>query len=298
MAARHNRRRSDGYPRDRAVSRFRTSDGLRLAYHDPGPGSAGGPPVLCLPGLTRDMSDFDDMAAVIGGECRLIRMDYRGRGASDHDPDFMNYTLPVEAHDVCELLDHLGLDRVAIIGTSRGGLIAMLLAMVARDRLSGVVLNDVGPELDPAGLAMITTYLGRDPGFASHQEAADALPGLSAPGFGNVAPDQWLRAARRWWRDTPDGLKITYDPRLRDAVLAGMTGPPVDLWPLFDALDGMPLALLRGENSTLLARSTAHEMHRRRPDMIHAEIPDRAHVPFLDEPAAIAAIRALLARIK
>jgi pimeloyl-ACP methyl ester carboxylesterase len=276
------------------VKRFRTSDGLSLAYDDDGAGL----PLVCLPGLTRDASDFDDLAAALGGRHRLIRLTLRGRGASDRDPDFGNYVVPVESRDVLEFLDHLGLARAVIVGTSRGGLIAMLLAAAAKDRLAGVLLNDIGPELAPEGMDMIMSYLGVRPRAKTFEEAAAALKARMGAEFAGLSDARWLTLARRWFAEAEDGLALTYDPRLRDAVEAAGAEPAPDMWPLFDALGGVPLALVRGANSNLLSRETAAEMRVRRPDMIFAEVPDRGHVPFLDESEALAALEGLIARVE
>lgn len=253
-------------------------DGTRLFYTDSGEGV----PILCLAGLTRTHRDFDYALPALQGY-RVIRMDYRGRGASDWAAH-TSYTIPQEAQDVLLLLDHLGLSQVGILGTSRGGLIAMGLGLAARDRLMGVCLNDIGPELDEAGLTVIKDYIGRNPKYASHAQMAAAMPDLMV-NFANVPPERWLNEVQIHYDETPRGLQITYDPLLRDAVLAS-TGP-VDLWPFFDALEGMPLAVIRGANSNLLTRQTVGKMLRRHPDMLVAEVPDRGHIPFLDEPEAV-----------
>lgn len=255
-------------------------DGTRVFFTDEGEG----PPVLCLSGLTRTGRDFDYAMPSLAG-CRVIRMDYRGRGRSDW-ADYRSYTLMQEGADALQLLDHLGLDRAAILGTSRGGLIAMGLALGARDRLNGVCLNDIGPVLDPVGLEVIMGYIGRNPVFATHEDMAAAMPGIMA-GFANVPESRWLEEVRKHYDETPRGLQITYDPKLRDAVIeAGAVEAP-DLWPFFDALEGMPTAVIRGANSDLLSAATLAEMRRRRPDLIWAEVPDRAHIPYLDEPEAV-----------
>lgn len=266
---------------------FTASDGTRLAYADEGEGL----PLLCLPGLTRTGGDFDYLAPHLPG-VRLIRPDYRGRGASSWS-GAASYTVPQEARDVLELLDHLGLGQAAILGTSRGGLIGMMLAAVAKERLLGLCLNDVGPVIERAGLERIFDYVGRNPAARSHEALAEALPRLMT-GFANVPPERWLAEARLHYRETAEGLRITYDPALREAFLAAFEGETPDLWPLFDACAGLPLALIRGANSDLLSQATVAEMRRRRPDMICAEVPDRAHIPFLDEPESLAAIHAFL----
>lgn len=276
------------------MKRFETSDGLSLAYRDDGAGL----PLLCLPGLTRDASDFDDLAAALDGRHRLIRLSPRGRGPSDRDPDYRNYVVPVEARDAVELLDHLRLDRAVIVGTSRGGLLAMVIAAAAHDRLAGVLLNDIGPEIAPEGLEVIMSYLGIAPAARDFGEAAAALRARMGPAFPDLPPERWRALAERWFAQAPGGgLTLTYDPRLRDAVEESSAQPAADMWPLFDALDGVPVAVVRGANSNLLSAEVLGKMHARRPDLIVAEVPARGHVPFLDEPESLAALEALLARV-
>ncbi|MCV2447564.1 alpha/beta fold hydrolase [Paracoccus sp. DMF] len=274
-----------------ALAHFQAEDGTRLAYRDEGAGL----PVLALSGLTRNGSDFDYLAPHLTG-VRLIRLDYRGRGASGWS-GADSYTVAQEGRDALLLLDHLGLDKVALLGTSRGGLIGMLLAAVAHERLLGLCLNDVGAVLQRGGLDRIKDYIGRNPSATTHDELAARLPAVM-PGFAHVPASRWLEEARRHYQETPAGLRINYDPALRDAFLAGFEAPEVDLWPLFDAARDLPLALIRGANSDLLAQETAAEMQRRRPDMILAEVPDRAHIPFLDEPEALRAITDWLALMR
>ncbi len=266
------------------MSTFRTSDSLSLHYTDDGEGL----PILCLPGLTRTTLDFDYVTPHLD-DVRLIKMDYRGRGKSDWDQNWQNYALPIECRDVIELLDHLGLDKVAILGTSRGGLNAMGLALAAKERLLGVALNDIGPVIEPAGLAFISSYLGRAPAAKSLVDAARAME-RTYTGFHDVPFSRWMEEAEKHFEETEGGLQITYDPRLRDAVeTAGAQAAP-DLWPYFDALEGLPLACIRGETSDLLSMATFSEMQRRRPDMIAVTVHGRGHIPFLDEPEAVAAL--------
>lgn len=267
------------------MPRFTTSDGLSLHYTDEGAGL----PVICLAGLTRTGSDFDYVAPLLS-DVRLIRLDYRGRGQSDWADDYLTYAIPIEGRDCVELMNHLGLERAAILGTSRGGLIAMGLAATVKTRLIGVALNDIGPELDPRGLEVIKDYIGRNPPQKTHAEAA-AIRETHMPGFVNVPEGRWLEEVRKQFREAPDGLQIRYDPKLRDAVLEAGAQPAPDLWPLFDAFEGLPLCAIRGANSDLLSAETLTEMQRRRPDMITAVVPDRAHIPFLDEPEAVDALR-------
>lgn len=266
---------------------FTTDDGARLAYADQGSGV----PMLCLAGLTRTMADFDYLAPHMP-PCRMIRMDYRGRGASEWT-GADSYTVPQEAADALALMDHLGIDRFAVLGTSRGGLIGMLLAAIAKPRLLGLCLNDIGPVINRAGLDSISVYIGRNPAAKTHQALAETYAKF-LPGFAQVPASRWLAEAHKHATATEKGLKITYDPALGDAFRKGFDGPAVDLWPLFDALVDLPTALIRAANSDLLSQETADEMRRRRPDMIYASVPDRAHIPFLDEAESLIAIRAFL----
>ena len=274
---------------------FRTSDGLTLYYEDDGTGI----PVLCLAGLTRNSRDFDFLAPHMA-HTRLIRMDYRGRGKSDYDPDFMNYSIMREAQDAIELLDHLGLAQVTLLGTSRGGLIAMLLAYAHKARLNGVILNDIGPDVDHAGLERIMEYVGKEPNFATYADAAEGLAAVYGRDFPGVIYNRWLVQAEFMWQEQGKAtLALRYDARLRDALVgqAGAGDAP-DLWLLFDALDDLPLASIRGANSDLLTAATQAEMARRHPGMIAATVADRGHVPFLDEPEALLAITKLLEQVK
>ncbi|WP_372885884.1 alpha/beta fold hydrolase [Shimia sp.] len=268
------------------MAAFLTSDGLSLHYSDQGRGL----PVLCLSGLTRNGSDFDYALPALAG-CRVIRLDYRGRGRSDHAPDHMSYNIPRETQDVLELLEHLGLRRVAVLGTSRGGLIALTMAALVQDRLLGVCFVDIGPVIEMDGLQSITGFLGRTPPWADHAEAARHY-GARLAGFANVPAERWLEEVRKHYPDTGSGLGITYDPKLRDAVLATFDpeAEPPDLWPLFEALAGKPVAAIRGAGSDILSAATLAEMQARLPGLIAATVPDRGHVPFLDEAESVAAL--------
>lgn len=266
------------------VEFFHAADGARLAYRDEGEGV----PVLCLAGLTRSMDDFDYLAPTLA-DCRMIRMDYRGRGQSDWT-GAATYTVPQEGADALALLDHLGITRAAVFGTSRGGLIAMYLAAVAKDRLLGVCLNDVGPALRVEGLTAIMDYVGRRPTAKTLAEVAARLP-AALRGFGEVPEGRWEAEAARLYRQAADGVELTYDPALRESFLAAMKDPTATAWPLFDAMEGLPLALIHGAGSDLLGEETVEEMRRRRPDMIYAKVPGRGHIPWLDEVESVVGVR-------
>ena len=267
------------------MSNFTTSDGLSLYYSDTGSGL----PILCLAGLTRCSDDFCFVAPHLSDH-RVIMLDYRGRGRSDWAEDISTYSVPREAKDALELLDHLGIERCAVLGTSRGGMIAMFLAATAKSRLLGVGLNDVGPELASDGLGAIFDYLGVPPTERTWEEAAVARAGQMV-GFDNVPHKRWLQDVKNLFEQTVDGLKLRYDPQLREAVRHSFTQPSPDLWPLFNATEGLPLCVIRGANSDLLSAQTLQKMFEKHPDMIKTAVPDRGHIPFLDEPESLEALR-------
>lgn len=269
------------------MPRFTTSDGLSLHFTDEGAGV----PVLCLSGLTRNGTDFDYALPALKG-ARVIRPDYRGRGRSEWASDFSTYNVPRETQDVLELMDHLGLKQAAILGTSRGGLIALTMGVLARDRMLGVCFVDIGPVIENGGLEVIMGFLGRNPVWKTHDEAADVF-GSRMMGFDNVPASRWREEVEKHFVQTDTGLAINYDPKLRDATLAAFDpqAAPPDLWPLYDALAGLPLAAIRGANSDLFSAGTLAGMQKRRPDLIAATVPDRGHVPFLDEADAVSALK-------
>ncbi len=273
---------------------FTTSDGLRLYFEDSGQGQ----PLLCLAGLTRNTRDFAFLAPHLA-EFRMISMDYRGRGQSDFAPDFNSYNVLQEAQDVLELLDHLGFAKVSILGTSRGGLIAMALAAGHIERLSAVILNDVGPVISAEGIARILDYVGKEPVSRTYEAAAAAMKAVLAPQFPGVTDHVWLAQAKAQYRQTDNGLALRYDPRLREALeTQAATGQPPDLWPLFDALKPLPVGVLRGANSDILEAETLKQMQDRHPGLIAVTVPDRGHVPFLDEPESLELVNRVLKEAK
>lgn len=272
------------------MQHFQAKDGTRLAYRDQG----AGPAVLALAGMTRNGRDFDYLAPHLAG-VRLIRLDSRGRGGSQWT-GAATYTVPQEAQDALALLDHLGIDKAAVIGTSRGGFLGMVMAATAPQRLAGLCLNDIGPVVERAGVERIAGYIGHPPAAATLAEMAARMPSAD-PGFGAVPAGRWAEEAARRYVETADGLALPYDPALAEAFNAALAAPVADAWPLFDACKDIPLALIRGANSDVLSRETADAMQARRPDLIRVEVPERGHIPFLDEPEALAAIRTWLRRI-
>ncbi|MFA3917349.1 alpha/beta fold hydrolase [Ruegeria hyattellae] len=272
---------------------FTTTDGLRLHFSDEGAGV----PLLCLPGLTRNGDDFNFVKPHLV-HLRLLTLDFRGRGGSDYDPDHMHYNIAREALDVIELLDHLALDKVSLLGTSRGGLVSMVLAATHPDRLAAVILNDIGPEVAPAGLERIMGYVGILPNSKTLDQAAVGLKKFMDPEFPGVPLGRWREQANFQYDESQDGLTLRYDAKLRDALLEqAQAGPPPDLWPLFEALKPIPTGVIRGANSDLFTSETLQKMQESHPGLVSAEVPNRGHVPFLDEPEALHVIHQVVDQI-
>ena len=271
---------------------FITDDGLTLDYKIEGTGQ----PLLCLPGLTRDLHDFDELASALRDEVQVIRLTMRGRGRSDWASDYTNYNIVQEARDAVEFLDFLGLDKATLVGTSRGGFNGMILAATAPERLSGVLLNDIGPELAKSGIDKIMDYVGKPPVAKNLAALVAGLKADMGASFPNLSDAKWEELAKRWFKVSETGVSLSYDPGIGKAMHEQAQGETPDLWGLFDLMAGVPLALLRGANSDLLSPETAAEMQARRPDMLYAEVPNRGHIPLLDEPESLEIIRKLLAK--
>jgi pimeloyl-ACP methyl ester carboxylesterase len=272
-------------------------DGLRLVCREYGERRPGQPAVLCLPGLTRNSLDFESLARELAPRARVLTPDLRGRGRSDRDPNWQNYQPLTYVQDIGEVLAALDAPRVVVVGTSLGGLIAMVMAFAMPARLAGVLLNDIGPEIDPAGAARIAAYVGRRAPVTTWAEAAEqarAVNGAALPDFTDV---DWLRFARATYREDADGRPVPdYDPRIGDAARQPPVGPAPDLWALFRALGPVPTALLRGETSDILSSATVERMRAAKPDLAVTIVPRRGHAPTLDEPESRAAVDALLER--
>ncbi|MBA3525665.1 MAG: alpha/beta hydrolase [Pseudomonadota bacterium] len=277
--------------------RYWTSrDGLKLHYRDYD-GPADRPPLLCLHGLTRNSRDFESLAERYAGQWRVIAPDFRGRGQSQHDPQPANYAPPTYALDVVELLDALEVSQAVFVGTSLGGLVTMAVAAFAARRIVGAVLNDVGPELDPAGLERIRTYVGKPVRFGSWEEAAAAFQdkfGAVHPRYGRL---DWLRYAKRVARETKAGVELDYDMAIAEPFSTIEAEPAPDAWPLLEGLAGRPVLILRGESSDLLSPAVAERMRDSVPGAELVSVPGVGHAPDFDEPETIEALDRLLQRV-
>ncbi len=282
---------SDGY-RD---AYFSAQDGLSLYYRDYGPAAGGGVPVLCLAGLTRNSADFDGLARHLADRRRVVCLDLRGRGKSARDPEPAHYTPPTYLGDVGHLLTVAGLHRVVVVGTSLGGILAMGLGASRPTALAGVVLNDIGPEIDPRGIARIRGYVGEPVAHRSIPEAAETMRQTYGASFPDYDQARWEELTANSFETAADGTLVpNYDPGIATAVRAQ---GDMDLWPFFRSLRDVPTVSLRGELSDILAPETVARMQAEKPDLVAVTVPNRGHTPDLNEAASRAAIDDLLKRV-
>jgi pimeloyl-ACP methyl ester carboxylesterase len=276
---------NDGY--------FTVRDGLKLHYRDY-PGSAEKPPLLCLPGLTRNARDFAELAERYSPRFRVLALEFRGRALSDYDPDPAHYHPLVYAQDVIELLDHLNLPQAIFVGTSLGGLVTMSVAALALDRIAAAILNDIGPEIDPTGIDRIKSYVGTNLCFKSWDEAADTVAVNNAHAFDRYTHDDWVRMAKRNCREDKGEIVFDYDQAIALPFNRADSDSQFDMWPLFAALAQKPLLVIRGAKSDLLSAEALAKMHAAAPGMKSALVAGVGHAPELSEPEAAAAIEAFL----
>jgi pimeloyl-ACP methyl ester carboxylesterase len=280
-----------------------TQDGLRLYACGYGDRTAPSPAVVCLPGLTRTGADFEALARALAHAPHhprhVVAVDSRGRGRSDYDPDWRKYTVAVELADVLAVLTALEIERAVIVGTSRGGILAILLASARPDLVAGIVLNDIGPVIEPRGLAYIKSYVGKLPAPQSFEHAADILRQVFGAQFPGLCARDWMDFARRTFKEQQGKLVPAYDARIANTLDDIDLGRPIpSLWREFDALAGIPMMLIRGENSELLSRATVAMVQERRPDIEVVEVPGQGHPPLLTDSETIQAIGAFVSRCR
>ncbi|MES2988156.1 MAG: alpha/beta hydrolase [Pseudomonadota bacterium] len=272
-------------------------DELRLHYRDYA-GPKDKPPVLCFPGLTRNARDYELLADRLAGEWRVILVEFRGRGESAYAKDPMSYVPLAYLQDVEALLAEAKIEKFVAIGTSLGGIVTMLLAGTNPERLAGVVLNDVGPEIAEAGLARIRTYVGKGAWHPTWMHAARAVAESNADIYPGYGIEDWLRMAKRLYRVNSSGrIVLDYDMKIAEPFrIPGNEAAP-DMWPTVDALQGKPLLVVRGENSDILDKGVAAKMIKRIKGAELVTVKGVGHAPTLDEPEAVAGIERLLARV-
>ena len=275
---------------------FTSQDGLQLYYRDYGDPLVEALPVVCLAGLTRNSVDFHDFAERACAQRRVIALDYRGRGRSQYDPEPARYTPETYLMDISHLLTASGVHRAIFVGTSLGGILAMALGAFRPTALAGVVLNDIGPELDPKGLARIGGYVGKTSAPADWDTAVTQMRQLFAPAYPDLSDGEWLNLARQAFRPDERGRLINdYDLNISQA-LAKQASTPFNGWALFGALKDLPVLAIRGALSDLLSAECFDRMTQAKPDLIRVTVPNRGHVPLLTEPECVAALDGFLER--
>lgn len=277
-----------------------TRDGLRLyARHYPARSPCGRRPLLCLAGLTRNSRDFHDLAAALATHAESPRdvytLDTRGRGHSEHDKDWRNYSVPVELNDAIDMMTACELADVALIGTSRGGLIAMVMAAVQPTAIGVMILNDIGPVVERDGLLRIASYVGKTPAPNSWVHAGKLAAEINRRQFPRIGDDHWAMIARQWFNDRNGRPVPSYDSKLSRA-LSVMDGPMPELWAQFKATTRVPLLVIRGANSDILSQQTLEQMSARHPNMYSLVVAEEGHAPLLHDQETQNAIAQFLAQ--
>ena len=275
------------------------ADGLRLHVRSYGSRVASALPVVCLPGLARTAADFHPLATALAADPvnpRLVlALDYRGHGQSHYDRNPKNYAIRVALADLSAVLAAFEITSAIFVGTSFGGVLAMLLAVLPPIAVAGVILNDIGPVMEPRGLMRIKSYVGKLPIARNFEEGAEILRWLFEAQFTKLAPQDWIAFAQRTWREGHGTLVPSHDPKLARALRSYSLERLPTLWDQFDALARIPLMVIRGANSDMLARPTLNEMLARRSQLEVVVVPDQGHAPLLGEPKVIRRVAAFVA---
>jgi pimeloyl-ACP methyl ester carboxylesterase len=274
--------------------KYTVPNGLRLhaRMYEGAPGRL---PLLCMHGLTRNSADFGPLLDQLT-DWPAISVDQRGRGLSDYDPDPARYRPDVYCADMLALLDGLGIEKVIAVGTSMGGLMSLMLAAMRPQLFAGIIINDIGPEVDPAGLARLAGYVGQDMEFDDWASAEASIKAQGVEIFADFSSQDWADFARRVCVQGSDGrVRFTYDPAIAEGLSGGdASAVPPDLWALWSGIAEVPTLLLRGKTSDILSAETATRMIAHHPQATLVTVPERGHAPILDEPIVLAAIRAFL----
>ena len=274
---------------------YTSRDGLRLHARHYGVENSSRRAVICLPGLTRNARDFHDVASYLndpaGHRRDVYVLDYRGRGLSDFDPNWENYSPYIEMLDVLDFMAMKQLHDVAVIGTSRGGIIAMIMGTLRPSSIGAIILNDIGPVIEPEGLTRIIGYVGKIPIPVDWKEATELTRNINKRDFPKLREADWEAFARQLFNDTNGSPSSAYDPNLSKAIT--MLDPESDIpemWPQFDALSSIPAMAIRGENSDLLSEATLAKMRDHHPTLKTLIVPDQGHAPLLRDNMTIEAI--------
>ena len=277
---------------------YRSDDGLKLYARDY-PNKAAPLTLLCLHGLSRNSADFGDFGAELQDEYRVVAVDQRGRGRSEWDGNSANYTPTRYVSDMFTLIERLALEELVLVGTSMGGIMAMMMVAAQPDRFRGAVLNDIGPVVSRPGLARTMGTVGKAPPVKTWDDAIDQTEALNGAAFPSYRREDWARWVRRTYAENAAGEpQLLYDPAIADPLRASESNAaPPDAWPLFDAMRGVPVLALRGALSDILDEACFAEMQQRHPRLTPVTVPEVGHAPMLDEPGVVDHIRAFLGRI-
>ncbi|MEQ8953568.1 MAG: alpha/beta hydrolase [Gammaproteobacteria bacterium] len=277
---------------------YTSTDQLRLYAREYG-ANAHAPTLVCIPGLTRNSADFEDLCTLLADDYRILALDLRGRGQSAYDPNPRNYHPGVYAQDVVALLNVAAIGQAVLIGTSLGGLVSMTVAAMAPDRVQAIVLNDVGPQLNPEGLARIQSYLTDYTEVRNWSEAVARTRATQESAYPGLTDPAWEQFTRRLYREDETGKPVlNYD---RDIAILfeerAEAEPPADMWETFSLLLGIPILALRGEFSDIIDAETLKRMAEMHPNLKSVQVKNRGHAPLLNEPDAVTAILDFLAFI-
>ena len=278
---------------------YQNDDGLRLYARDYGNPEA---PLtlLCMHGLTRNSADFEELCETLSGQYRMIAVDQRGRGRSEYDNNYSHYHIPFYAQDMLTLIKHLDLKNVVLIGTSMGGIIAMVMNAMTPNVFSGIVLNDIGPDVDSTGLDRIKSYVGKTKVVSNWQEATEQVKYLNEAAFPHFTDNDWRLFVNRTYQENENGVPaLAYDANISKSMSDDdAAAVPPDLWPLFEATADIPSLLIRGELSDLLHPNCVDKMQQANPEMAFFEVANVGHAPALNEQGVVDAIESLLSNIQ
>lgn len=278
---------------------YTSANGLRLYARDYAGEQKRGttvPTILCMHGLTRNSADFEDICRVLADRYRLIVVDQRGRGLSDYDPDVTNYNPLVYVQDMFRLLEILDVSKVVLMGTSMGGIMAMMMAAMKPAVIQGLIINDIGPEVGVLGLDRLKKYVGKAAPVANWHDAAKQSAEINAIAFPNASEEDWQIFAKRTYLENHNGIPVlAYDPKIAEPLndVNNNTAAP-NLWPVYDQICNKPMLLIRGELSDILEPGCVQMMRQKNTNLVVAEIPNVGHAPMLSEPAAKSAIEGFL----
>jgi pimeloyl-ACP methyl ester carboxylesterase len=276
---------------------FTAQDGLKIYFREYGAENASGTPVICVPGLTRSSKDFAELAEKLSAERRILCIDLRGRGQSEYDSNLQNYQPGAYINDILAMMTVADVHKAVFIGTSLGGVLTMALAAARPTAIAGAILNDIGPEIDPKGLARIASYVGKMAPVTSWEEAAKQIGTLNAEIYPDFGADDWMRFARRTFAEDAQGLpKADYDPKIGDAMRQGGGGAG-DAWAQFKALQNIKTLVIRGEISDILSAETMSKMQQTNSDTETLTVPRVGHVPMLEEEPSFGAIERFLSAV-